>query len=116
MPNHFRIEAERYALDQILKIEKFKKFSKQYPKITFKHTSINLWKTLLKKSGDNQTFNKKGQPNLLSERLVKTTKHVIFGSQLAGTVISRSTVIVIGIEVVKADNPGKAFATLRSKL
>ena len=38
-------------------------------------------------SGDNQTFNKKIRPNLLSETLFKKTKDAIVGSRLAGTVI-----------------------------
>ena len=28
---------------------------------------MNLWKTFLKKNGDNQTYNKKNRSNLLSE-------------------------------------------------
>ena len=71
---------------------------------------------IAKKSGDNQTFNKRGGPNLLFETLLKKTKDVIVGSHLAGTVISRRLVITIGTRVVKANDPGKAFATLRSKL
>ena len=43
-------------------------------------------------------------------------KDVIVGSRLAGTVISRRMVIPIGTGAVKANNPGKAFASLRSKL
>ena len=71
---------------------------------------------IVKKSGDNQTFSKKGGPNLLFETLFKKTKDVIVGSHLAGTVISRRMEITIGTTVVKANDPGKAFATLRSKL
>ena len=63
MPKHIRIEVGRYALGHSTK-DPLEMFSKQYPKFTFKRTSINSWKTLLKKSGDNQTFKKKGQPNI----------------------------------------------------
>ena len=55
------------------------KFSKQYPKFTFKSTSINSCKTLLKKREDNQTFSKKGQSNLLPDTLRKKTKDFIAG-------------------------------------
>ena len=66
IPKHIPIEVGRYALDHGIK-DTLEKFSKQHPKFTFKRTSVNLWKTLLKKSGDNQTFNKKCRPNFLSE-------------------------------------------------
>ena len=66
IPKHIRIEVGKYALKHSTK-DALEKFSKQYLKFTFKRTSINSWKTLLKKSGDNQTFNKKVRPNLLSE-------------------------------------------------
>ena len=68
IPKHIRIEVGRYALVYSNK-DALEKFSKQYPKFTFKRTSINQWKTFLKKSEDNQTFNKKGRSNLLSETL-----------------------------------------------
>ena len=54
--------------------------------------------------------------NLLSERLLKKTKDVIFGSRQARTVISRRIVIAIRTRVVKANNPGKAFVSLTLKL
>ena len=82
-------------------------FSKQYSKFTDKQTSINSWKTLLKKREDNQTFNKKGRPNLLSETLLKKTKDVIVGSRLAAIEISRKMIIAIGTAVVKANGPVK---------
>ena len=41
---------------------------------------------MLKKSGDYQTFNEKGQQNPLSETLLKKKKDVIVDSFLAGTV------------------------------
>ena len=113
IPKHIQTEVGRYALDHSTK-DAIENFSKQHPKFTFKRTSINSWKTLLKKSVDNQTFNKKGQRNLLSETLLKKTKNVIFGSRLAGTVISRRMVIPIGTGVIKANDPGKP-ASLRSK-
>ena len=69
---------------------------------------------MLKKSGDNQTYNKKSRPNLLSETLLKKAKDAIVGSHLASTLISRSMLIAIGTRVVKANDPCKAFASLRS--
>ena len=115
IPKSIRIEVRRYAVDHSTK-GALEKFSKQYPKFTFKCTSINSWKTLLKKSGDSQAFNKKGRVSLLCETLLKKTKDVIVGSQHAGTVISKRVVITIGAKVVKANDPGKAFASLRLKL
>ena len=48
IPRHIRIEVRRYALDHSVK-DALEKFSKQYPTFTFKRTSINSWKALLKK-------------------------------------------------------------------
>ena len=76
---------------------------------------MNSWKTLLKNSGNNKTLNKKDRPSLLSEALLKKTKDVIISLRLAGTVISRRLVITIGTRVVKANDPGKSFASLISK-
>ena len=64
IPKSIRIEVGRYAVDHSTK-DAVEKFSKQYPKFTFKCTSINSWKTLLKKSVDSQAFNKKGRVSLL---------------------------------------------------
>ena len=64
---------------------------------------------IVKKSGDNQTFNKKGEPNLLFETLFKKTKDVVVGSCLSGTVVSRKMVIAAGTGVVKANDPGKTY-------
>ena len=63
IPKQIPIEVGRYALDHRTK-NALEKFSKKYLKFTFKRISINLWKALLKKSEDNQTFNKKDRPNL----------------------------------------------------
>lgn len=83
------------------------KFSKQYLKLKFKHTTINSWKTTVKKKGDTYSFKNKGRPNLLSASLLKKAKDVIIGTRLAGTVISRRRmVIAIGTGVVKASDPG----------
>ena len=76
-----RIVVGIYALDHSTK-DAFEKFSKQYPKFSFKGTSINSWTTLLKKSGDNQTFSKNGRPNLLSKTLLKKAKDAIVGLQV----------------------------------
>ena len=48
IPKHNRIEVRRNALDHSTK-DAIAKFSKQYLKFTFKRTSTNLGKTLLKK-------------------------------------------------------------------
>ena len=56
IPKHIRIEIGRYALHHSTK-DAPEKNLKQYPKFTFKRTSINSWKKLLKKSEDvNQMF------------------------------------------------------------
>ena len=110
IPKHIRIEVGRYALDHNIK-GALEKISKQYSKFTFKDILISLWKTLLKKCEDNQTFYRKGRINHLSEILLKKTKGVIVGSRLAGTVISRRMVIAIETAVVKANDPGQAFAS-----
>ena len=60
---HIQIEVWRYTFDHSTK-DALEKFSKQHPKLNFKHTSIKSRKTLLKKSGDFQTFNKKDRRNL----------------------------------------------------
>ena len=90
------------------------KIFKTVSKINLQTYIKKLLKTLLKKSGDNQTLN--SRPNLLSETLLTKTKELIVGSLLAGTVILRRMVIAIGIGVVKSNDPGKAFASFRSKL
>ena len=101
IPKHIGIEVGMYVLDRSTK-DALEKFSKQYPKFYFKRTSINSWKILLTKSGGNQTFSKKGRPNLLLETLLNKRKDVIVVSRLAGTVISRRMIITIGTKVVKA--------------
>ena len=68
---------------------------------------------MFKKSGE-PTFNKKSLLSLLSETLLKKTKDDIVGSRLPGTVISRRMVIAIRTGLVRAIDPGKAFAFLRS--
>ena len=59
---HIPIEVGRYALDHGVK-DILENFSKRYPKLTFKRTLANSWKALLKKSGDNQNYNEKVQPD-----------------------------------------------------
>ena len=70
---------------------------------------------MLKKSGDNQTFDKKGRPNLLAKTLLKKTKDVIVSSCLTGARFQEGMLIAIGTGVVKANDLGKAFVSLRSK-
>ena len=53
------------------------KFSKQYPKYTFKRTSINSLKASFKNNGNSENLKKIGRPNLLSEEFLKRTKDVI---------------------------------------
>ena len=98
------MEVGKYALARNTK-DVLAKFSKQHTKYTFKRTSINSWKTF-KNNRNSQNLKKIGRPNLLSEELLKRTKDVIIGSRLAGTVISRRMVIVIGTGVVKTNHPG----------
>ena len=101
IPKHIRMEVGKYALAHSTK-DALAKFSKQYPKYTFKRTSINFWNASIKNNGNSQNLKKIGRPNLLSEELLKRTKNVIIGSRLAGTAISRRMVIAIGTGVVKA--------------
>ena len=68
--------------------------------------SISSWKASFKNNGNSQNLKKIGRPNLLSEELLKRTKDVIIGSRLAGTAISRRTVIAIGTGAVKVNDPG----------
>ena len=98
------MEVGKYALAQSTK-DALAKFSKQYPKDTFKWTSINFWKGSFKNNGNSQKFLKIRQPNLMSEEFLKRTKDVITGSLLAGTAISRM-VNAIGTGVVKANDHG----------
>ena len=95
----------KYALAHNTK-DALAKFSKQNPKYTFKQTSINSWKASFRNNKNSQNLKRIGRPNLLSEGLLKITKDVIIGSRLAGTVISRRMVIVIGTGVVKTNHPG----------
>ena len=81
----YSLEFGKYALAHNTK-DALAKFSKQYPKYTFKQTSINSWKASFNNNGN---LKKIGRPNLLSEELLKGTKDVIIGSRLAATVISR---------------------------
>ena len=99
------MEVGKYALAHSTK-DALAKFSKQYPKYTFKETSINSRKASFKNNGNSQNLKKTGRSILLSEELLKRTKDVITGSHLAGTVISRRIAIAIGAGVVKANNPG----------
>ena len=91
---HIRMEVGKYASAHSIN-HALAKFSKQYPKCTFRRTSINSWKASFKNSGNSQNLKKIGRPNLLSQELLKRTKDVIIGSRLAGTVISRRMVIVM---------------------
>ena len=99
------MEVGKYALARNTK-DVLAKFSKQHTKYTFKQTSINSWKISFKKNRNIQNLKKIGRPNLFSEELLKKTKDVIIGSRLAGTLISRRMVIVIGTGVVKTNHPG----------
>ena len=104
IPKYIRMEVGKYALAHSTK-DALAKFSKQYPKYTFKRTSINSWKASFKNNGNSQNLKKISRPNLLSEELLKRAKDVIIGSRLAGTVISRKMVIGNGTGVVKANDP-----------
>ena len=84
IPNHIRMEVGKYALAYSTK-DALAKFSKQYPKYTFKRTSINSWKASFKNNGNSQNLKKISRPNLLSEELLKRAKDVIIGSRLAGS-------------------------------
>ena len=103
------MEVGKYALAHSTK-DALAKFSKQYHKYTFKHTSISSWKASFKNNGNSQNLKKIGRPNLSSEELLKRTKYVITGSRLENTVISRRMVISIGA----ANNPGTRYTSLQN--
>ena len=101
IPKHIRMEVGKYALAHSTK-DALAKFSKQYPKYTFKRTSINSLKASFKNNGNSENLKKIGRPNLLSEEFLKRTKDVIIGSRRAGTVFSRRMVIAIGMQTYKS--------------
>ena len=105
-PRHIHMEVGKYALAHSTK-DALAKFSKQYLKYTFKHTSISSWKASFKNNGNSQNLKKIGRPNLLSEELLKRTKDVTIGSRLENTVISRRMVITNGA----AYNPGTRYTS-----
>ena len=101
---HIRMEVGKYALAHSIK-EALAKFSKQYPKYTFKQTSIKSSKVSFKNSENSQNLTKISRQDLSSEELLERTKNVIIGSRLAGTVILRRMVNAIGTGVVKTNDP-----------
>ena len=70
------MEIGKYVLAHSTK-DAVAKFSKQYPKYTFKRTSINSLKASFKNNGNSENLKKTGRPNLLSEEFLKRTKDVI---------------------------------------
>ena len=70
------MEIGKYVLAHSTK-DAVAKFSKQYPKYTFKRTSINSLKASFKNNGNSENLKKIGRPNLLSEEFLKRTKDVI---------------------------------------
>ena len=101
IPKHIPMEVGKYVLAHSTK-DALAKFSKQYPKYTFKRTSINSLKASFKNNGNSENLKKIGRPNLLSEEFLKRTKDVIIGSRRAGTVFSRRMVIAIGMQTYKS--------------
>ena len=59
MPKHIPMEVGKYVLAHSTK-DALAKFSKQYPKYTFKRTSINSWKASFKNNGNSQNLKKIG--------------------------------------------------------
>ena len=81
------------------------RFNIIYPKDTFLRTSINNWKSKIKKDKVERTiFKQKGQPSLLSDDLMAKVKTIMIGARAAGT-LSRSTVMIIGNGMVRSNNP-----------
>ena len=105
MPKHICMEVGKYALAHSIK-DALAKFSKQYPKYTFKQTSIKLSKASFKNNENSKNLKKISRPDISSEELLERTKNVIIGSRLADTVILRRMVVVIGTGVVKTNDPG----------
>ena len=70
------MEAGNYALAHSTE-DALAKFSKQYPKYTFKQMSINSWKASFKNNGSSQNLKKIGRPNLLSKDLLKRIKTLL---------------------------------------
>ena len=63
IPKHVRMEVGKHALARSTK-DALAKFSKQYPKYTFKRTSINSWKASFKNNENSQNLKKIGRANL----------------------------------------------------
>ena len=65
---------------------------------------VNGWKERCKKN-DLHFIGERGRPSLVDDEILKKIKDVLIESRLAGTVISRKTVVAIGTGVVKANEP-----------
>ena len=77
------------------------KFSKKYPQYAFRRTSINYWKG---KRGQNVAFKRAGRPNTLDDHLLRKVKDTAIGTRMAGGVINRRQLIIIGKGVVKSND------------
>ena len=72
-----------------------------------KQSTANNWEKKITKNAESREgqFTKLGRPNQNNEEVMLKIKEVIIGIRLAGAVISRKTVMSIGIGVLKANNP-----------
>ena len=99
VPEKIKQDVGKYAMIHSTK-SAITKFSKMYPKYTFRRTTANSWKRKVisnrKSLGQGlPTFSKVGRPNPLGEVLLQKVKDIIIGTRLAGGVISRRKVVCI---------------------
>ena len=85
-----------------------KRCKSKYPQYTFVITTINNENGKFDKQKEHVSslkFNKLGEPNIAKDDLLQEIKDVVIGVRLSGTAISGKTVISIGNEVLKANDP-----------
>ena len=101
VPEKIKTEVGTYALIHGTKAA-LERFNKIYPKYTFLRTSINNWKSKIKKGNEGKTiFKRKGRPNLLSDDLMAKFKTIMIGTRAVGTAIRHCIVMTIGNGVMK---------------
>ena len=83
------------------------KFGKKYRTYTFMRTSVNKGKKKIKKYINNNTTmqRRQGRRNLLADEFLVKVKDVVTGLLIAGGVIYRKMVSVIGTGVIRANFP-----------
>ena len=82
VPDKIKQDVGKYAMIHGTKLA-ITKFSKIYPKYTFRRTTINSWKrkVRIRRNQDLPIFSKVGRPNLLDETLLQNVKARIVGTR-----------------------------------